>query len=204
MYITKIEAIRNNKYRIYGDDSFLFALYGNELKKYTITQGAYIDDAIVQEICEGVIYKRARERALYLIEKRMFTVEKLKSKLRQNDYTEEIIDKVVCFLEKYGYLNDKEYVHAYIEAYRSRSSRKQIRFALLQQGVDKHLIDDCMDDCMDDMEFQDDTILNKQFQKYTKGKDLSDAKVRQKVFRYFYSKGFSSDLIEQLLRQNAD
>ena len=37
----------------------------------------------------------------------------------------------------------------------------------------------------------------RQFLRYTRGKDLNDYAVRQKVFRYFYGKGYPSSLIEE-------
>ena len=159
MLITKIESGKNKRYRVFGDDTFLFALYKNELKRYQIEENIIIEDSVISSILDEIIYKRAKERALYLLERRPLTVSMLRDKLRYHDYPEQVVEKVIEFLEKYRYLDDMEYIRMY---------------------------------------------AGKQFERYTRGKDLGNLAVRQKVFRYFYGKGFAVSLIETALRNSIE
>ena len=196
MMITRIEPGRNKRYRVYGEDTFLFALYGKELKRYQIEENVELSEPMIASIMDEVVYKRAKERALYLLERSPLTVSMLYSKLRDGDYSDETIAQTIQFLEDYHYLDDKDYVRMYVEAYGRKKSKKQMMFELQRKGVRKEYIDAYFDE----HEYSEQSSLMRQFDKYTKGKDLEDPLVRQKVFRYFYGKGFDSSLIEACLR----
>lgn len=202
MHICSIEQ-NGKQYEIYGENGYLFSLYGRELKKYHIEADCELADVLIDEICQSVIYKRARERALYLLERRPYSVSELRDKLTRNRYPEQIVEQVIAFLEKYGYLDDAEYARMYMNTYISKRSFKQMSFELLRKGVSKDMIDACIEEL--DVTEQDG--FTRQFLRYTKGKDLRDYTVRQKVFRYFYSKGYAASMIEEAvnhLREEQD
>ena len=196
MLITRIEPGRNKRYRVYGEDAFLFALYGKELKRYRIEENMELPKSVIAVITDELVYKRAKERALYLLERRPLTVSMLCSKLREGDYPDEIIARTIQFLESYHYLDDKDYVRMYVENYGRKKSKKQMMYELQRKGVCKEYIDTYFEE----HEYSEQNSLMRQFDRYTKGKDLNDPLVRQKVFRYFYGKGFDSSLIETCLR----
>ena len=198
MLITRIEKSKNKRYRIYGDDTFLFSLYGKELKRYGIEEKTELAEDVIVAIKEEILVKRARERALYLLERRPMTVCMLRAKLCDNDCPEEVIERTVQFLEQYHYLDDAEYVRMYVETYSHKKSRRQMEYELLRKGVDKENIRVFFDE----YEFSEQECLLRQFEKYTKGKNLQDPVVRQKVFRYFYSRGFDVSVLEKVCNLN--
>lgn len=196
MLITKIESGKNKRYRVFGDDTYLFALYRNELKHYQIAENAMIEDSVISSILDEIIYKRAKERALYLLEKRPLTVSGLRDKLRYHDYPEAVVEKVIAFLEQYHYLDDMDYIRMYTGSYSSKKSKKQIVYDLMRKGISKSLIDIYFEE----NEYSEQEGFEKQFERYVRGKDLGDLAIRQKVFRYFYGKGFTVSMIETALR----
>ena len=199
MYINKIEKFNNKKYKIYSDDRFLFALYAGEVKKYGISEGSDIEDVLIEEIYTEVIYTRARERALFLIEKQPYTEYMLRKKLLFNEYPDNIIDSVISFLNRYNYLNDLEYASMYIREYANKKSRKQIVNTLLTKGIDKQIITSAINDIDENNVCSEELCLRYQFDKYIVGKDINDPKMRQKVFRHFYYKGFQVESIKKIM-----
>lgn len=200
MLITKIESGKNKRYRVFGDDTYLFALYRNELKHYQIAENAMIEDSVISSILDEIIYKRAKERALYLLEKRPLTVSGLRDKLRYHDYPEAVVEKVIAFLEQYHYLDDMDYIRMYTGSYSSKKSKKQIVYDLMRKGISKSLIDIYFEE----NEYSEQEGFEKQFERYVRGKDLGDLAIRQKVFRYFYGKGFTVSMIETALRSRME
>ena len=69
MTVTKIEAVSNskNQYKIYVDEQFAFVLYKGELSRYHIKAGEDIGENVYREIYDEVIVKRAKLRALNLL-----------------------------------------------------------------------------------------------------------------------------------------
>lgn len=197
MLITRIEKGNGKRQRVFGDEQFLFSLYNQELKQFNIKENYDIDESIVTEILDTVIYKRARERALYLLERRPLSVHTMRDKLLQNEYPISIIDRVIDFLIKYHYLDDLEYVSMYVNTYSCNKSKRQLEYNLKQKGIGKNTIDTYFAE----NDFSEQECFHKQYYRYIRGKNLQDYPTRQKVFQYFYRKGFSSSLIESYMNE---
>lgn len=197
MLITRIEKGNGKRHRVFGNEQFLFSLYNQELKQFNIKENYDIDESIVTEILDTVIYKRARERALYLLERRPLSVHTMRDKLLQNEYPISVIDRVINFLIKYHYLDDLEYVSMYVHTYSSNKSKRQLEYNLKQKGIAKNIIDNYFTE----NDFSEQECFDKQYHRYIRGKNLQDYPTRQKVFQYFYRKGFSSSLIESYMNE---
>lgn len=204
MYINKIEKFNNKKYKIYSEEGFLFVLYAGEVKKYGFSEGNDIEDELIEEIYTDVIYKRARERALFLMDKQPYTEHMLKTKLLFNGYTDNIIDNVISFLKSYNYLNDCEYASMYIRDNANKKSRKQIINTLVTKGINKEIITSAINEFDEHNACSEELCLRNQFDKYIAGKDINDPKIKQKIFRHFYCKGFQTDSIKKIMSLETD
>ncbi len=197
MYITKVEQGKGKRYRVYSEDCFLFALYSKELKQYHIAENIDLDDETICSIQQNLVFPHAKERSLYLLESRPYSTAMMRKKLRSNDYPPVVVDAVIDFLITYHYLDDMEYIRMYTEAYSSRKSKRQIKYELLGKGIEKNLIDTFFLN----FDYSEKEAFEPLFQRYIRGKDLEDHIVRQKIYRYFYAKGYPGSLIEETLRQ---
>lgn len=195
MYITKIVLSKGKRYKVYSDEIFLFALYQNEIKKYHVIENSELDEELISSIKTEIIRKRAKERALYLLEKRPFTSYMIKNKLKESDYPEDVMQEVIIFLEKYGYLDDEAYFHMYLDAYKRKKSKKQIICELITKGIDKEIINHGFESS----DYSEQESCYKQLEHYIRGKDIQDKKMKQKVFQYLYRKGFSTGVIKKSL-----
>ena len=90
MKVTKIESVTKTKFKVYVDDQFAFVLYKGELSRYRIVAEQEITREIFQKIKEEVILKRAKLRALHLLNDMDRTESQLRTKLKQGLYPEEI------------------------------------------------------------------------------------------------------------------
>ncbi len=196
MLVTDLKESKNNLYRVFVDEEYVFSLYKNELTKFHIQKNDMISKELCTYILDDVIYRRAKERALFLLEKKPFSVSMMKKRLRENLYPDNVIEKVIEFLDTYHYLDDKMYVTMYVNTYQSKKSRLQIIYDLSRKGIPK----DMVLEYFDTRDYSEEICFEQQFFKYTKNKDLSDYKERQKVFRYFLRKGFSTSLIEKYIK----
>ncbi len=199
MHICKVES-NGRQYQIYNEDGYAFSLYRSEVKKYHIEEDRELEDALVDEIYQTILYKRAKERALFLLERRPYSIADLTMKLKRNRYPVTVIDQVIAFLKKYHYLDDASYAEMYVNSYASNKSRKQMTYDLLKKGIDIDIIRNCLEQQKDD-ELR---CFQSKFERYISGKDLDDYVIRQKIYRYFYSKGFPSYMIENALNQYAN
>ena len=90
------------------------------------------------------MYKRARERVLYLLKSSDKTEQELRRKLKEGFYPQEVIDYAIHFLKEHRFINDQEYAKRYVEFNSRKKSERQIEFELKRKGLDKEIIGDIL------------------------------------------------------------
>ncbi len=209
MEIIKITDYKKTRKKITLEDNSSILLYNNELKKYKIEEGNYIDEETYRTIIK-VLKSRAKERALYLIKNSDKTEKMIRDKLKMSYYPNEVIDYVVDYLKSYNFIDDKRYCRSYIIAKSKSKSMYHITMELKNKGIDKELIKEVLEEAN---ETNDDAVTSitaehaikkllkarKFEQKYT------DSKEKYKILMYILSKGFSyddiNDAMESYLRE---
>lgn len=139
---------------------------------------------------------RAKNFALAKISyaaKSSFEVKKL---LRDNDFSEDVADQTIDFLEDFGLIDDDNYVASFVADKHniSRWSKNKIRYALKAKNLSDELIEHHLatiprEEEMDKVRFFAQKKARGDFSKENK----------QKVYRYLAGKGFDFDLIGQVL-----
>ena len=82
MIVTDIIPVTKAKSKIYIDQEFAFVLYKGDIRLYHIAVDNEIAYETYDEICEVLLPKRAKKRCLMLLQKKDYTEEQLKRKLR--------------------------------------------------------------------------------------------------------------------------
>ena len=147
MIIARIEEIKagRGRVRVTLADASAFLLYPAERKELGIqdlTEGDELPEEVLRRIREELLPLRAKKRAMHLLEKRPYTERRLREKLAEGEYPEEALEAALAYVRSYGYLNDLQYAKDYI-AYRLQSAnRAKLTAALMQRGVDRHLIEE--------------------------------------------------------------
>ena len=144
------------------------------------------------------IRDRAKNYALNKISYSQKSTYEIRQKLKEQKFSEDVIEKIIAYLDSYGFLDDEAYVKAYIRDKDEVSnwSRGKIRFMLKRKHIDDNLIEDYIYTISDEREaekagfFADKKIKN----------DFSYEN-RAKVFRHLASKGFDVDIINQVLNE---
>ena len=99
MVVTKVEMLTKIKYKVYLDEEFAFVLYKGELSHYRIVEGTLLEEDTVQEILQKVICKRAKLRAMHLLEDMDRSESALREKLRQGLYPPEAVEAAISYVK---------------------------------------------------------------------------------------------------------
>ena len=202
MIVTKTEACTKTKYKIYLDGTFAFVLYKGEMKRFGITEGADLPEETVETIRTDVILKRAKLRAMHLLEDMDRTEAALREKLKQGCYTQDMIDRAVDYVKSFGYLDDARYAENFVRSRQGAKSRKEIRALLMQKGVSSEHIEQAFEACYAD-EGEDEavrTILRKKrFDPRT-----ADEPEKQRIYGYLARKGFRYETVRQVIQNYED
>lgn len=189
MQITKIRPVNEKKVFIETDEKEGFCLYLGEVKKLGILCGMELSAEDYRHIREEILIKRAKKRALYLLNFGRKTEGQLKGKLIRDRYPKDVAQEAVEYAKSFGYLDDAAFARDYIELNKDRKSKREMALALFQKGLSKEEIRQAMEEVYD----QEDHVNAIRRILRQKGYDPQekDEKKRQKIIGYLARKGFS-------------
>ena len=133
MVVTKIEAVTKAKYKVFIDEQFAFMLYKGELSRFQIKAGTELTEEVKSQINE-ILIKRAKLRAMHLLNVMARTEDGLRQKLIQNGYPQSAVEEAIKYVKSFGYINDEAYVRNFIECRKDKKSRKEIEALLMQKS----------------------------------------------------------------------
>ena len=198
MTVTKIEPVSKTRFKVYVDEKPVFVLYKGELSRYHIEADEEIEDEVFEDILNTVVCKRAKARALHLLNDMGRTEAQLRTKLGQGGYTEEIVEEAIAYVKSFGYLNDWDYARSLIEGRKHKKSRMELYGALLQKGVAKEEAERALEEYYDseDSKAAIEAILKKK--KFVP--ESADRIQKQKMGSYLMRKGFKYEEIRKILQ----
>lgn len=124
MEVTKLEYLEKKKVKVYIDYEYHFLLYVNDINKHGIKENQILSDEIYKDIVENTVYRRAKQKALAILKYMDRSEYELRSKLKQADYTEDIIERTIDYVRSYHYIDDHRFVSNYIKSKHKNKSKK--------------------------------------------------------------------------------
>ncbi|MEZ3486731.1 MAG: RecX family transcriptional regulator [Lachnospiraceae bacterium] len=199
MIVTKIEpqAGTKTRFRVHVDEETSFVLHKGELSRYHIEEGAELDDETYEEIVCKVLSKRAKARALHLLNDMGRTESQLRMKLLKGGYPEEVVDEAVAYVKSFGYINDAEYARSFIEGRKDRKSRMELYAALCRKGIAREEAEQALTDYYDGEDSR--TAIEAILRKKKFDPQTADYIQKQKMGGYLMRKGFRYDEIRHAL-----
>ena len=195
MVVTNIESITKTKYRVYIDDEFAFVLYKGELFKYQIRKEEEISEETIERVKVEVLIKRAKLRAMHLLNAMPRTEQQLREKLTQNEYPEDVVETAISYVKSFGYINDEAYVRNFIISKKNSKSKREIVMLLGQKGLRGEIVDLIVEEMYAE-ESELETIKEIMRKKRWNPSEMEE-KEKQKMFGYLMRKGFSYEEIRR-------
>lgn len=197
MHVTKIEPVTKTKYKVFLEGQFAFVLYKGELSRYHILEDSELEQEVIDKINTEVVLKRAKLRALHLLNDMDRTEMQLRTKLKQGMYTEDVIDKALEYVKSFGYIEDCGYARRFIAGRQNSKSRKEIYAALCQKGISRETIEAAMEECYEEKD-EKEAIL-KLLEKKRFDPETADEAGKSKLYGYLMRKGFRYEDIRDCL-----
>ena len=200
MQITDIKSVSKTKFKVYLDGQFAFTLYKGELFRYRIQEDGELREEVYQEIREKVVLKRAKLRAMHLLNDMDRTESQLRTKLLNGDYPADIVDEAIAYVKSFGYINDESYIRRFIESRKNSKSKKEIYALLMKKGVDMEQVQEILSEyysAEDSLNAIRDLLRKKRYDP----KSATDQEMR-KIYGYLARKGFGYEDIRQVIQIN--
>jgi len=140
-------------------------------------------------------YQGAKRYALKRLAMQGTLSSKLRDLLEERLVSTEVIDKVIEDCQQSGYLNDADWVDAFVRCQkRKRIGPQMIRMKLREKGVKTHV----------ELDINERTQIKALLESKYKNRDLKDYKERQKVIASLMRKGYTLSSILEELKHDPD
>ena len=139
MYIKSIITLGKHKVKLITEDAMSFCLYDKDIERLGIEQGEYYEG--LYEKLYPILKKRIYNKAIYLLSLKDYSSYALRKKLSE-DYPEELSEQVVAWALENRYIDDEDYLRAYIERYKGVKSKQMIKMKLGFEGFDKARVEE--------------------------------------------------------------
>ncbi len=200
MIVKAVVPVDKRKCKVFLEGDFAFVLYKSEAARFHIEEGNDLPAKTYEMIEEEILLKRARDRALYLLQSQGRTQAEMIKKLKDDGYSQSVTERVLSFLQEYHFIDDNAYTENYIHVNKGRKSKQQITYELQQKGVDRDQIRQMLEENPVDEEETVRALLKKK----TGGRIPEDKKEIQKLAAVLGRKGGSFEVISRVLRDVAD
>lgn len=198
MLVTEIVPFDKRRSKVILDEDFTLVLYRGDLRRFNIEEGQLFSEEAYEELLHEVLFKRARERVLFLLKASDKTEQELVRKLKDGGYPKEAIDYAVGFLKEHRFINDENYGRRYVEYNSRRKSEKQIQYELQRKGIDKEVIREILEEQPVDEECQIEAYIRKKCRNLAQLEEM-DRKERSKLIAALARKGFSYEAVNRIL-----
>lgn len=197
MIITDIQQQKKDKsrYSVFIDGEFAFGLIMEDIMYFKLKQGEEIPEEKYKYIMDTTVYIKAQDTAIRFLGYKMRTRKEIEKKLMASEYPEDIIERVIAFLEKYDYVNDRIYCKKYIKE--TLKLRPKGIFLIKQElkakGVAESIIDEVLGETEIDEQSQAEALLMKKYEDFAN----MDYKELNKVYGFLQRKGYSFGIIKE-------
>jgi len=210
MYITRIVKKGKSDVTIYFDNDSVLFLAVEVFLKSGLKKGDDISEDRFSLLIEQNKLFHIKQKSFRLLGRRQHSTSELRRKLWNKDYEQYLIDEVIEDLKKKGYLDDKEFIRAFVaEKSKFKSwSIKKIKSELIKSGLALKLIDEILSKEPSDSDSENAMKLARKKYEILIKRNLEPKDLRNKLSTYLFSKGFDYDLIKEvcskILKSEAD
>ena len=203
MQVTNINYSKSKEvFEVIFEDETKLLLNYNIFEKYKVSVDMAFSEEEILEMKYFSDIERAKTRAINYISGKLKTKYEVRLKLKENEFTEDIIDEVLDILENEEYLNDRVFCEIFIEDKKKLNGygKNKIKSLLIQKGISKNIFEDFLDEFEYDDEF--DNALKMGIKKLNLLSNEEDNfKKKQKIINYLAYRGFGFDVINDVLRE---
>lgn len=201
MIITSAVKHKNNPdmISIYIDNKYAFSIPNEEYLRLNLYERTELSEEEVKKIREEINIRAATQNGIRMLYSKDRTEYEMRQNLIRKGFDEDTAEGAVMQLKSMGYINDRLYAHKYISdrIKLKPKSKKALMYELQKKGIDREIIAEVLDEFEMDESIIAYRIARKKFNKY----DISDPLIQKRIFSFLAHRGFSNEIINDVIKQ---
>ncbi|VEF48875.1 regulatory protein RecX [Bacillus freudenreichii] len=199
--ITKISVQKKNqnRYNIFLDNVYAFAVDEDVLIKYHLTKGKELSDHDLTRIQHEDEIRKAYHSAVQFLSYRMRSALEISAHLKKKEWPDRIIDVVLQELTSQKYIDDLEFAKAYVRTYANSGKKGPLvlKRELEQKGITEQKINEALTEYNKEKQVMDAIQLGNKYA--AQNKKLSERMLKQKLEHSLSIKGFPPDIVQSAM-----
>lgn len=196
MKITDIkqQAKRQDRYSIFIDEKYAFALSEPELLSTGLKVGRELDSSELEKLRQTAVIDKGIYRVLELVSRRPRSRWEIEDYLKRKKYDREEVDKITRAINAKGYIDDEDFARRWVDSRRLLKpvSTRKLRLELKQKKISEDIVQKVLDeDKTDEKE-----VLRELIDKKLRQSKYAD---EQKLIAYLARQGFNYSDIKDVL-----
>jgi regulatory protein len=150
------------------------------------------------EVCQS---KKARAKAMRLLEHMPRSEKQLYEKLNAAGFTEEAIADAMAYVKSFGYVDDLRYAEQYLMSRMQVKSRQQLLMELARKGIDRHVAELAWEETVSLTEPDEHAMIREAILKKVDSGSRIDEKTLRRLYGYFARRGFRTGDVSAVLNE---
>ena len=172
------------------DNGEVWVMYHSELRACALSEGSVLTQDQYVQIRQDVIGKRAKKRAMHLLEKMDRTEQQLRNKLLESEYPPDLAEEAIAYVKRFHYVDDTRYADCYVRLRGASKSRGKLLAELQQKGVDREVATQVLAEYADDRDEQQ--MIRNLMQKRNYDPQTASVQEQRRMYGYLMRRGFQS------------
>lgn len=198
--VLSVEPCPGGKRRLHLNNGETWILYRGELHSCSLAEGSELSQVQYEQIRHDIIGKRAKKRAMYLLEKMDRTEQGLRKKLLEGEYPPDLVEEAIAYVKSYHYVDDARYADCYVRLHGASKSRGKLLTELQQKGIDRELADRVLAE--HDEERDEPELIRQLLQKRHYDSKEATLQEQRRMYGYLARRGFRSADICRAMRKD--
>ena len=146
-------------------------------------------------------FEKAKQKAFRLLSVRGRSIKELRTRLKEKDFEEPVVEEVIARLIELKYLDDESFASQWAQnlAVNRLYGNRRIEVSLSEKGIDRKLIMQSIDEVRE--EISEKQAINRLIEKKVKSKKIIELneKEKRRLAQNLIGRGFSAGLIFEVL-----
>lgn len=188
--VSEVEQLSKGKRRLHLDNGETWILYAGEMHTCALAEGVELTDVQYEQIRHDIIGKRAKKRAMHLLERMDRTEQGLRKKLLEGEYPEDLVEDAIAYVKSYHYVDDARYADCYIRLRGASKSRGKLLMELQQKGIDRELAGRVLEEYEEERD--EPQMIQELLQKRHYDPQTASMQEQRRMYGYLMRRGFQS------------
>lgn len=204
MKVTAVSKYKGSTYEVELDEERKIYLHADIMADFGVRTGMELEKTELRRIIYASNFRRAYQRALYLLDIRDYSCREMTEKLADTYKNEQLCNAVIEKLKEIGALNDERYAEKlarkYVEV--KRFGYRRAKREMMLRGIGEFLAVDALELYSETFEENLMELLRGKYARYLT--DSTDRKSIEKVKSALVRSGYAFDEINRTVREYFD